>query len=1047
MPPQQQLHSFTFFVHTEGVREAADGGDRGPAALERHEVTCAASGLGKIVTGDHEGNVFCFDRTFSRQSFTAYTSQVTHIKQLRKHNGGLVTIGDDQNADGKQVGVLKFWPEVPPSNRDAQPLRSHHLFSDKQAMPQPLPLNLNLNGALDLRLRGNSEAGAGAGAAGEAEAEARAVMQTDVKSPVVTFDITEDKDLLACGLTDGTVLYYKGDLLKVGARGPKWKRLPRKVQGSGPVTWLGFKRLSAKKDKDPSPTGGGELAADTYILYVLYREGGVVWLCNDRKEEPTMVSFESCPGCEFGCACMVDDFPSDANDPGKGKGDWRLVVASQSGGISFFGGREMGASGSAGTKQPWPNSVIKRIGSFRSYLWIIGSEARGGGQGSSDDRLMVYDLLIRIQALNPQSSPVRNGVFALTEWGSIFVLSQNDGETSNVNQRLAQFEEKDMQTKLQLLVKKSHFELAIKLAQSMDCERHLVVDMHRQYGDSLFSKKMDYKSAVDQYIHTIGSLEPSYVIQQFLDAQQIQELTRYLEKLHERKQANEDHTTLLLNCYTKLQNTDKLDDFVGLDEKSPGGGEGQGGGRKFDVETAIRVCRQAGYLRHAEHLAENHRVHTWYLLIMLEDQQKYKEGLEYIRSLELAEAEEQLHNYGKTLLAHLPDDTTQLLIEICTGWKRAPQAADDEGGRNAANADDFLPCFVDAPHCLKNFLESMQIQSMQIKGDSEGAGSQQLYNTLLELYLTKDLRRPVVPGRADEVDDLTERQHRALDLLTRYAGQYDREHALVLVRTHDFREGILHLYKELGLYQDILQYFMRENEYNQVIAAAREHGKGDPNMWMQVLQFLVEAHGKEVEVHGVREVQDLTVYIQDVLRESDLPPLVVIKILSTNSCVRLEIIREYVAQKLQEDNHEIRRREVEIRRYQEETYRMRSEIRDLQCNAQTFQASRCTKCSTQLNLPAVHFMCKHSYHKDCLTDRENECPASPCAREFAKVTEAKRQLDAKVEDHDEFFQKMAQTEPRKGFEVIAEYFGRSIFNGEYPQPDERQGTLYFDIGS
>ncbi len=52
---------------------------------------------------------------------------------------------------------------------------------------------------------------------------------------------------------------------------------------------------------------------------------------------------------------------------------------------------------------------------------------------------------------------------------------------------------------------------------------------------------------------TIGHLEPSYVIRKFLDASKIHHLTEYLQALHSQGLANEDHTTLLLNCYTKLK--------------------------------------------------------------------------------------------------------------------------------------------------------------------------------------------------------------------------------------------------------------------------------------------------------------------------------------------------------------------------------------------------------------------------------------------------------------------------------------------------------------
>lgn len=61
---------------------------------------------------------------------------------------------------------------------------------------------------------------------------------------------------------------------------------------------------------------------------------------------------------------------------------------------------------------------------------------------------------------------------------------------------------------------------------------------------------------------TIGKLEPSYVIRKFLDAQRIHNLTAYLQALHRQSLANADHTTLLLNCYTKLKDSSKLQEFI-----------------------------------------------------------------------------------------------------------------------------------------------------------------------------------------------------------------------------------------------------------------------------------------------------------------------------------------------------------------------------------------------------------------------------------------------------------------------------------------------------
>ena len=53
-----------------------------------------------------------------------------------------------------------------------------------------------------------------------------------------------------------------------------------------------------------------------------------------------------------------------------------------------------------------------------------------------------------------------------------------------------------------------------------------------------------------------------FVCVQFLDAQRIHNLTAYLQALHKAQLATEDHTTLLLNCYTKLKDVSKLDEFI-----------------------------------------------------------------------------------------------------------------------------------------------------------------------------------------------------------------------------------------------------------------------------------------------------------------------------------------------------------------------------------------------------------------------------------------------------------------------------------------------------
>lgn len=106
---------------------------------------------------------------------------------------------------------------------------------------------------------------------------------------------------------------------------------------------------------------------------------------------------------------------------------------------------------------------------------------------------------------------------------------------------------------------------------------------------------------------------------QFLDTQRIHNLISYLEQLHEHRRATADHTTLLLNCYAKLKDIAKLEKFI----KS----EGE---LKFDLDTAITMCRQGGYYEQAAYLAQQHGETDLVVDILVEDSKRYAEALAFI---------------------------------------------------------------------------------------------------------------------------------------------------------------------------------------------------------------------------------------------------------------------------------------------------------------------------------------------------------------------------------------------------------------------------------
>ncbi|KAF3650533.1 Vacuolar protein-sorting-associated protein 11 -like protein [Capsicum annuum] len=675
----------------------------------------------------------------------------------------------------------------------------------------------------------------------------------------------------------------------------------------------------------------------------------------------------------------------------------------------------------------------KFLGWFRGYLLCVFADQRTG-----KNTFNVYDLKNRLIA---HSVVVNEVSQMLCEWGNIILILE-DKSTLCIG-------EKDMESKLDMLFKKNLYTVAINLVQSQQADAAATAEVLRKYGDHLYSKQ-DFDEAMAQYIHTIGHLEPSYVIQKFLDAQRIHNLTNYLEKLHEKGLASKDHTTLLLNCYTKLKAVEKLNEFI---KSEDGVGE-----QKFDVETAIRVCRAANYHEHAMSVAKKAGRHEWYLKILLEDLGRYEEALQYISSLELSQAGVTVKEYGKILIEHKPAETVDILMRLCTEESEPLKKGSSSGAfiSMLPSPIDFLNIFVHYPHALLEFLEKY---TSKVKDSSAQV---EIHNTLLELYLSHDLDFPSISqsnidesgndlghksskavsnGKAisdnKDVNDEKGRQERRQKGLTLLKSAwpseleqplYDVDLAVILCEMNDFKEGLLFLYEKMKLYKEVIACYMQVHDHEGLIACCKRLGDlgkgGDPSLWADLLKYFGEL-GEDCS----KEVKEILTYIE---RDDILPPIVVLQTLAKNPCLTLSVIKDYIARKLEHESQLIEEDRRATEKYQEESATMRKEIQDLRTNARIFQLSKCTACTFTLDLPAVHFMCMHSFHQRCLGDNEKECPE--CAPEYRAVLETKRSLEQSSKNPDQFFQQVKSS--KDGFSVIADYFGKGIISKTSNGPSE-----------
>ncbi|XP_064382449.1 vacuolar protein sorting-associated protein 11 homolog [Halichondria panicea] len=760
----------------------------------------------------------------------------------------------------------------------------------------------------------------------------------------------ENMNLIAVGFKDGTVLLIRGNITR--DRLSRIKPVHHESEPGIYITGLGFRQMGNRTFL---------MISTTAAVYSM--------LIGDTEQKHLLDSI----GCLHNCSTMTDHTQEHKFVIARNEAFHFYTTEAKAQCLAFEGEKFL-------------------IRWFRGYLISVSKGGRGGGArggslaaasgGSGESMtLTIYD--IQNQFLAYQTTFSSRVIDVLSEWGSLYVILK-DGSVKRLD-------ENDTKTKLETLFKKNLYPTAISLAKSQSYNDGLI-DIFTQYGDHLYTKG-DFDGAIAQYILTIGKLEPSYVIRKFLDAQRIHNLTNYLKALHEKGAANADHTTLLLNCYTKLKDIDQLDKFVSEDQNLT-----------FDVTTAIKVCRQANYHQQAITLARKYSKHDWYLRIQLEDLSNNTEGMAYIAQLPFKEAEENMRRYGKRLMSSFPDKTTQLLTSLCTDWIPIGHTKITSRSPDRADPANYIEIFVNNKQHLMRFLEHMIKVHAKLR--------EVVYNTLLELYLNEIGTCRTEEGVAKEM--------RALELLKRPEASYDLDHALVLAQMHDFKDGILYLYEKALLFQQILQYHMEHNDYDQVMDTCKRHGRQDPNLWVQALSYFA----------SVEKCKD---FIAEVLHHIEanhlMPPLMVVQTLADSQYATLNDIKPYILKHLQEVNDQIAKDEQLVKQYRDDTTKMRDQIKELQTSAKIFQVMKCHYCRRGLALPALHFLCGHSFHQGCLDDEfDNECPT--CARENRKVLDVIQRQEQTGNLHEQFHSQLSRS--TDGFTVVADYFGRGVFNKTKP---------------
>ncbi|ANB11170.1 tethering complex subunit PEP5 [Sugiyamaella lignohabitans] len=858
------------------------------------------------------------------------------------------------------------------------------------------------------------------------------VMNGSNTFPLSAFCISSDHSILGFGYADGTVILVRGDIVR--DRGSRQRVVYR---SNTPVTGLEF------YEGDENGSVVLMIATVSQILTVptTGRNSGKPDIILDKK------------GAALGCVTMVKGYRTQKD---------RLAVA-RDGEIAYYTPVMRGAS----IALDLPKKSIYSFGHYFLVTSILSadnssveaSNSFSNFVGADTTRIFIIDTLNNFIAYTEQMAA---GIkFIFTQWDKLHVLG-SDGI-------LYVFKEKDIDTRLAILKTNNLYDIAIELSTKMDLERNKILRLEREYADFLY-KGDQSAEALEHYITSIELGQTSEVILKYRDSQKIDYLTRYLEALHSEGVATKQHTTLLFNSYAKLNNLEKLTQFVeGSQNKES---------IAIDYETAIRICCQAGYFTLAVYLAQRSGDTDLAVQIKLRDLKDYKGCLEYIRSLDVTDALRILIQFSRELLDTFPVETTALLVSLFTGkfspteteldinarreiqpqtfegssdsitapvlqsyralvnymsnvGSNAPVGSDDASHVNGRSIPTYQPprprlifsSFIDHPNEFVIFLEEC-LESYD-KFEANEKDRADLLSTLFEMYLT-------LSRKATDHDTRHGWESKARSLAMTSKTHIDHNTILLLSHLASYHDGKLLAWDAREGYEvDLFRACIASGNVQEAIEILHKYGEHEHELFPLALNFFISSPSV-LEEAG----EEFDYVLKKIKEEQIMTPLQVIQTISVNSVATIGHIRQYLVDIIDAEKQDIDRHTKLAESYRSETRSKQEQISKILNDPSIVQYTVCASCGSALDLPVVHFSCKHSYHQRCLANNligsrsigGSEEPVCPrCLPELENIRAIRRSHED-VADRNDLFEIALHGSDNK-FKVVTDFISRGALTG------------------
>jgi len=327
--------------------------------------------------------------------------------------------------------------------------------------------------------------------------------------------------------------------------------------------------------------------------------------------------------------------------------------------------------------------------------------------------------------------------------------------------------------------------------------------------------------------------------------------------------------------------------------------------------------------------------------------------------------------------------------------------------------------FIDHPDEFIVFLESC-LDEKDVSADDR----KDLYTTLFEMYLHKASEK--------KGEEREKWEAKARKLIEGEDIPMESSNVLLLSDLSGFRDGTTLVKEQAGLLFDIFRSYTSAKDTRGAIKALRKYGPDEPQLYPAALAYLTS----DPRILDEAGPDELAAVLTKIDKDRLMAPLQVVQTLvgkpgssnggGSGGVATMGMIKPYLHDTITRERSEIATNRRRIGGLRNETETKRTELADLATKPAVVKSTRCSDCGHGLDLPAVHFLCSHSFHQRCLRgggeSPDSECPV--CAKDNATIRALKKAREENAGKHALFKGELERSHDRFG--TVAEWFGRGV---------------------